>query len=91
MPIKKPDDFDHEIDIDERKPKPFRYLKDDEDIKEDIINFHDDNSFSIMKNKNSDFNIKFENPAILSNNKNIGKVEEIIKKHEEIKKFKDFY
>lgn len=91
MPIKKPDDFDNEIDINDRKPKPFRYLKEDEDINDDLINFHDDNSFSIMKNKKSDINLKIDNPAVLSNNKNIGKVEEIIKKHEEIKKFKDFY
>jgi len=91
MPIKKPDDFDNEIDINDRKPKPFRYLKEDEDIKDNLINFHDDNSFTIMKNEKSDINLKIDNPAVLSNNKNIGKVEEIIKKHEEIKKFKDFY
>jgi len=91
MPIKKPDDFDNEIDINDRKPKPFRYLKEDDDIKDDLINFHDDDSFTIMKNNKSDINLKIDNPAVLSNNKNIGKVEEIIKKHEEIKKFKDFY
>ena len=91
MPIKKPDDFDNEIDINDRKPKPFRYLKEDDDIKDDLINFHDDDSFTIMKNNKSDINLKIDNPAVLSNNKNVGKVEEIIKKHEEIKKFKDFY
>jgi hypothetical protein len=92
MPIKKPDDFDNEIDIDERRPKPYRYIKDNEDIKEETINFHEDQSFTVMdNNKKSNIKLNYDNPTILSNNKNIGKVEDIIKKHEEIKKFKDFY
>jgi len=92
MPIKKPDDFDKEIDIDERKPKPFRYIKDNEEIKQDLINLQEDQSITVMNNNNkSNINLNHDNPAILSNNKNIGKVEDIIKKHEEIKKFKDFY
>ena len=90
MPIKKPEDFDNEKDIEKRKPKPFRYLKSNEQIQGDSINLDKDNTFTIMNTDSSKIKLDFNNPAILSNNKNIGKIEEIIKKHEEIKKFKDF-
>lgn len=90
MPINKSEDFDKEKDIDERKPKPYRYLKNTELNEEDSINFDCDNTFTIMKTDKSKMKFDFDNPAIFSNNKIIGKVEKIIKKHEEIKKFKDF-
>ena len=85
MPIKKPDDFEN--DIDERKPKPFRYLKNDEFVKELGLNFNKDN-ITFMKTNKSNITIEEKNQVVLSNNKNIGKIEDIIKKHGDIKKLK---
>ena len=69
MPINKPEDFDKEKDIDERKPKPYRYLKNNELNEEDSINFDCDNTFTIMKTEKSKMKFDFDNPAILSNDK----------------------
>lgn len=93
MPIKKPEDFenDKEKDINDRKPKPYRYLKDFEEIQDDKTIFNNDDTFTLMKTDKPKIKFDFSNPAVLSNNKNISKIEEILKKHEEIKKFKDFY
>jgi hypothetical protein len=88
MPIKKPEDFDKENDIEKRKPKPFRYIRNDETFQLDSIDLDDKNPFSLMKTDKSKIKTDFSNNVILSNNKNIGKVEEIIKKHEEIRNFK---
>ena len=91
MPIKKPEDFDfdREKDIDERKPKPFRYLKREEVFQENNILLDEENAFSIMKTDKTKIKKKDINQVVLSNNKNIGKIEEIIKKHNDIRKIKD--
>lgn len=85
MPIKKPDDFEN--DIDKRKPKPFRYLKNDEFVKENGLDL-DKKNYTYMKTDKSNINIEEKNQVVLSNNKNISKIEDIIKKHEDIKKLK---
>jgi hypothetical protein len=92
MPLNKSEEFefDKENDIEKRRPKPFRYLKSDESFDEDLKEFDEDNTFSLMKTSKSKMKLNYENPIVLSNNKNIGKVEEILKKHEEIRKMKDF-
>jgi hypothetical protein len=91
MPLNKSKEleFDKENDIEKRRPKPFRYLKSDETFNENSKKFNEDNTFSIMKTNNLKIKLNYENPIIFSNTKNIGKVEEILKKHEEIKKMKD--
>ncbi len=90
MPIKKPEDFDFdkENDIEKRKPKPFRYLK-GEDLQEVGMKINDDNNFSYMTTEKSKIKISGTNQIILSNKKNIGKVEDVIKKHEDIKKLRE--
>ncbi|MCK5301470.1 MAG: hypothetical protein KAJ21_06150 [Thermoplasmatales archaeon] len=91
MPIKKPEDFDFdkENDIEKRKPKPFRYLKTNELPQEEDID--EDKTFTFMKTDQSKIKSDYINPVVLSNNKTIGKVEEIIKKHEDLRKLKEFY
>ena len=91
MPIKKPEDFDFdkENDIEKRKPKPFRYLKTNELPQEEDID--EDKTFTFMKTDQPKIKSDYSNPVVLSNNKNIGKVEEIIKKHEDLRKLKEFY
>jgi hypothetical protein len=93
MPIKKPEDFDfdREKDIDKRKPKPFRYLKREADFQENNILFDEENTFTIMKTDKTKMKNNAINQVVLSNTKNVGKVEEIIKKHEDIRKVKDIY
>ncbi len=91
MPINKPEDFDKDDDIEKRKPKPFRYLKNDESIHDHIIKLDEDKTFTLMTTNRSKIELDYNNQVVLSNNKNIGKVEEIIKKHEEIRKIKDYY
>jgi hypothetical protein len=90
MPIKKPEDFDFDIenDIEKRKPKPFRYLK-GEDLQEVGMKINDDNNFSYMTTEKSKIKISGTNQIILSNKKNIGKVEDVIKKHKDIKKLRE--
>lgn len=91
MPIKKTEDFyfDKENDIEKRKPKPFRYLK-GEDLQEVGMKINDNNNFSYMTTEKSKIKISGTNQIILSNKKNIGKVEDVIKKHEDIKKLREF-
>jgi hypothetical protein len=90
MPIKKPEDFDFDIenDIEKRKPKPFRYLK-GEDLQEVGMKINDDDNFSYMTTEKSKIKISGTNQIILSNKKNIGKVEDVIKKHKDIKKLRE--
>jgi hypothetical protein len=90
MPLKdsKEFEFDKENDIEKRRPKPFRYIRNDENY-ENSKEFIEDNSFSLMKTNRSKIKLNYENPVVFSNLKNIGKVEIILKKHEEIKKMKD--
>ena len=85
MPIRKPEDFEN--DIDKRKPKPYRYLKNDEFVKEIGLEFNK-KEYTYMKTDKSDIKIEEKNQVVLSNVKNIGKIEDIIKKHEDIKKLK---
>ncbi len=92
MPLNKSEEFeiDKENDIEKRRPKPFRYLRNDESLDEYSKEFGEDNTFSLMKTNKSKIELNYENPIVVSNVKNIGKVEEILKKHEEIRKMKDF-
>ena len=72
-------------EIDKRKPKPFRYI-DNESDNENKLTMDKVTSFSVMKTEIGNIPSNFENQVILSNNENIGKIVDIIKKHEEIRK-----
>ena len=87
MPIKKPEDFDfdREKDINERKPKPFRYLKREEVFQDNDIIFDEETSYSIMKNDKTKITNNDKKQVVLCNKKNLGKIEDIIKKHSDVR------
>ena len=72
--------------IKKRRPKPFRYLKREEVLQDNDITFDEENSFSIMKTGKTKITNNDKDQVVLCNNKNLGKIEDIIKKHSEIRK-----
>ena len=87
MQIKKTDNFEFNKDeIIKRKPKPFRYVKDEYFLTKDEINFDKNDNLTVMKRRERNFIVDIKNPSILCNDENLGKIDEIIKKHKEINK-----
>jgi len=87
MTIEEPiDSFESNKDeMEKRKPKPFRYI-DNEDDSENKLKMNNEIPFSVMKTRGGNVSLSSENQVILSNVENVGKIEDIIKKHEEIRK-----
>jgi hypothetical protein len=87
MSIEEPiDSFENNKDeMEKRKPKPFRYV-DNEDDSENKLKINNEGPFSVMKNREGIVSVSSENQVILSNDENVGKIEDIIRKHEEIRK-----
>lgn len=72
-----------EDEIKERRPKPFRYLDNESEIQSELTN-DDTTDFSVMKASEG---IKITmNDERLTNLENAAKIEDIIKKHEIIRK-----
>ena len=86
MSIEEPIDTNenNKEEMEKRKPKPFRYVNTEDEIKNKLITEED--TFSVMKTEVGNVSLDSENQVILSNDENIGKIEDIIKKHEEIRK-----
>ena len=75
-------------EMEKRKPKPFRYI-DKESDNENKLTMDEEAPSSVMKTRVGNISLNSENQVILSNNENIGKIEDIIKKHEEIRKLEE--
>jgi hypothetical protein len=87
MSIEEPiDKFDNnKEEMEKRKPKPFRYVNNEDEL-DNTLKMDKEVPFSVMKNREEIVSFNSENQVILSNNENVGKIEGIIKKHEEIRK-----
>ena len=87
MSIEEPiDKFDNnKEEMEKRKPKPFRYVNNEDEL-DNNLKMDKEVPFSVMKNREEIVSFNSENQVILSNNENVGKIEGIIKKHEEIRK-----
>ena len=79
---------DNKDEMEKRKPKPFRYI-DKESDNENKLTMDEEAPSSVMKTRVGNVSLNSENQVILSNNENIGKIEDIIKKHEEIRKLEE--
>jgi hypothetical protein len=71
-------------EMEKRKPKPFRYVNNEDEIENKLITEED--TFSVMRTEVGNVSLDSENQVIRSNVENVGKIEDIIKKHEEIRK-----
>jgi hypothetical protein len=71
-------------DIKDRKPKPFRYITDQEEIKAELSSL-EKSSVSVMKDPSST-QIFEENIAVLGLG-NVEVIENVVKRHEASKKF----
>jgi hypothetical protein len=87
MSIEEPiDTFENnKEEMEKRKPKPFRYVDNKDEI-ENTLKMDKEVPFSVMKNREEIVSTSPENQVILSNIQNVGIIEGIIKKHEEIRK-----
>jgi hypothetical protein len=73
-------------EMNKRRPKPFRYITDINVLEKNNSSDEDEMTISVMNKERNVVSVDTNSKTMLSNFENKGKIEEIIKKHETIRK-----